>query len=344
MHHIPLSLVSGLRSVDRALVVAELIRSGRSDVIEHAPHRGEDLGTAAFAIAARAGDLVESRDLVIVDLDPFTPPVEFALAMHSALDDRALGGRARLRDVITVASASDIHALLFSTVGACREAEAERLATQLEFATLVVLTGTDTGTDAGTTGTTGSARDLVTRLNPRAFVIPISSLPATVASEWWARPRQAHRLDETLGWVLELAGIRSRQASTNPVRTVVFRDLRPFHPSRFARLVSSVFTSGDVGRILRSRGLVTLASRPGRLGSWATAGRCVSFEPTSMLAGHPGATVGQELVFFGLDLDSDALSERLVGCLLTDAELIAGPTEWANYRDRFPSWQVDHDR
>ncbi len=59
------------------------------------------------------------------------------------------------------------------------------------------------------------------------------------------------------------------------------------------------------------------------------------------------ATAAEELVLIGENLDAPGLEARLDTCLLTDAELAAGPEAWAAYPDPFPDWGDafgdDHD-
>ena len=127
------------------------------------------------------------------------------------------------------------------------------------------------------------------------------------------------------------------------MNTVVFRDPRPFHPARLCEVVGNCLEPAQVGTILRSRGLIRLASRPKRVGLWASAGRVLNIEPTTMLSWDTESPVGQEIVFFGHQLRHDRLLDALSGCLLSDDELIAGPMEWVDYHDAFPEWLIDRE-
>jgi hypothetical protein len=48
----------------------------------------------------------------------------------------------------------------------------------------------------------------------------------------------------------------------------------------------------------------------------------------------------QAIAFMGLAFDPDVCKARLDACLLTDSEMSAGPQNWANFSDPFPSWTV----
>ncbi len=40
-------------------------------------------------------------------------------------------------------------------------------------------------------------------------------------------------------------------------------------------------------------------------------------------------------------MDEDALRHAFDACLLSDAELAAGPEAWARYADPFPQWSIE---
>jgi len=51
----------------------------------------------------------------------------------------------------------------------------------------------------------------------------------------------------------------------------------------------------------------------------------------------------QELVFIGREMDEPTLRAQLDACLLTDAELAAGPAAWQRYPDPIPAWTATAD-
>lgn len=48
----------------------------------------------------------------------------------------------------------------------------------------------------------------------------------------------------------------------------------------------------------------------------------------------------QELVFIGQNLNPQAVTAQLDGCLLNDDELLAGKQLWETLPDPFPAWDA----
>jgi len=338
------SLVSGVDNAATSLVAA--IMSGHQP--DHAPtgelaSPSDDSGEFALDLAIKLDALADSgqRGHTVVQLDPRANTMEVGLIVDTMLQRRT-GEQpvVRLRDLVTVADVRDIRRWLFADG---RETDAvdfdsgAALARQIEFATVVVLTHGDAVPD----GKLREAIAVVAKLNPRALVLPLER-----AVEVVSKPRkriEPRQLGEAMGWLLELSGKAGWPTTRASISSVVFRDPRPFHPGRLSEVIATCLEPETVGRIVRSRGLIRLASRPDRVGSWSSAGRILNIEPTAMLSWDPESPAGQELVFFGKDLDADQLTAVLGACLLSDDELIAGPMEWANYADPFPEWVVDHE-
>lgn len=345
------SLVSGVDTAAASLVAA--ILSGRRP--DHAP-TGEfssptaDSGEFAIDLAMKLDALADAgqRGHTVVQLDPRANTMEVGLIVDTMFQRRTDEQPVvRLRDLVAVSDVRDIRRWLFAdgrdidgrdTATDTEDfGSGETLARQIEFATVVVLTHGKAVPD----GKLREAIAMIAKLNPRALVLPFER-----AVEVVSKPRkrvEPRQLGEAMGWLLELSGKAGWPTTRASISSVVFRDPRPFHPGRLSKVIATCLEPDTVGTIVRSRGLIRLASRPDRVGSWSSAGRILNIEPTAMLSWDPESPTGQELVFFGKDLDADQLAAVLGACLLSNDELLAGPMGWANYADPFPEWVVDHE-
>ncbi|TFD28833.1 MULTISPECIES: hypothetical protein [Cryobacterium] len=63
--------------------------------------------------------------------------------------------------------------------------------------------------------------------------------------------------------------------------------------------------------------------------------------PIEVGSHDPESPWGQEIAFFGKDLDAATLTTNLDACLLTDREFVSGPSEWKCLADPFPAWDLD---
>jgi len=335
--HLAVTVVTGLDPRAKSPVLAALGAPLLPDRFE----AGDD---AALTLADRLCALADDgeRGDLLVELPPHADVVETALVLRHMLGASRSG--AVLRDVIAVATAADVSALLFRDGEANEVDDPERLALQLEFATTIVLVDPHAVSHRRIAQIGG----LLTALNPAANRLTFTQqhgfavLAAPGAAPAPRRAPSIEGLGQTTGWILELAGHAGPPITRGGVRCLVYRDPRPFHPVRLAAVVESWLEPEEAGLIVRSRGLVRLASRPDRVGSWSTAGGVLALDPTSMTTWHPDTPSGQELVFFGVDLNRDHIRRALDSCLLSGDELIAGPMEWETYYDPFPVWLLDH--
>jgi G3E family GTPase len=337
------SLVSGIDAAERARV-CRLLSGTASDRAPSAEieEETEDSGEFALVLADRllAAAHAGETGRTVVALDPDADVMEVGFVLETAFEDRRHEGPpAELHDLVSVVAVRDVHRWLLSTAPApaVDHVTAELLASQLEFATVVVLPDADAVPPEHLRSTLG----LVQRLNPDATVVTgtLTGMRTTrrPGGRWCAR-----RVGRRMGWALELAEPNASLAWANDVGALVFRDPRPFHPERLFDAVVHQLVPQRVGRIARSRGLVQLATRADHHGSWRSAGDTVSFDPTGLSSWDADAPAGHEMVFFGEHLDRERITTTLHGCLLTDDELIAGPTAWARFRDPFPAWPAHH--
>ncbi|MDQ0577086.1 GTP-binding protein [Agromyces albus] len=336
------TLVSGLRRADRSRFAALTSGAAAAQQVEPSSTGHEEfhleLADRLLELAARG-----RAGSVVVDLDPRVDCLEAGLVLRHIFAAEASDGiPVQLRELVTIARVADIRRWLFREgPDHTRRGEydtSERLAAQLESASTIVLADL---TDAPSV----AAREviaLLNRLNPSARILPPSEAEHPAASSVPANDR-LDALGRDMGWMLELEGRAGLPTTISGIGAFVFRDPRPFHPTRLGHVVEHFLDPEDAGLIVRSRGLVRLASRPGRVGSWSSAGRVLSLDPTAMLSWDVDSPQGQELVFFGRELQPEYLANVLSAALLADDELLAGPMEWAGYRDPFPAWGLEHD-
>jgi len=273
-----------------------------------------------------------ARGHLALSLDAAVDPLEACMVMQQRFaSQHPVHAPVHVRDVVTVVHPDELQPLVdHDQVAAVDELEA--LVGRIECATIVVIAHRGAR----------RAADVAHALNPRAAIVAVDDVAAVTR----ARLRSLVRppvgdLGVAQGWMLALNS-PVLSAIDDSCSRVVFRDPRPFHPVRLAEVVASCLVPEVVGTIWRSRGLVRLASRASRVGSWSTVGPTLSLDPTSMTSNDVDAPSGQEIAFVGEHLNAARLADCLGSALLTDDELIAGPMEWQTYADPFPVWNVDH--
>jgi G3E family GTPase len=293
-----------------------------------------------------------TRSEVMLEIHPSIAPIEVAASVIAAGGDGALRadlGALRLGNLVSVLDAStfwgDLRSDALAPVppASCRthgehdRTLADALVEQIEWASVVVINKTDLSTAAEC----ADLRNFVRLLNPASHVVFARQGKSSISP--WICPREnmLEWLQQSPGWICQLNGKGRLAGSGSGFGCVVYRDPRPFHPGRLAEFLKDMTTAS--GEILRSRGLFRLASRPHIVGSWNSAGPTIGFEPTSMGSHDPESPWGQEIAFFGKDLDAATLTGNLDACLLTDREFVSGPIEWKCLADPFPAWDLDSD-
>lgn len=330
------NLVSGLTGAGKSSIARA---SGRTSIRLN----GSDPDAVRHAIAGHA-----TPAEVMLEAHPSAVPVEVAISLIAAGGDPALRPDAaiRLGNFVSVLDASSFWRDIRSdrlapeppvpcgTHGEHDRTVADALVQQIEWASVVVINKTDLATAADS----ADLRDFVRLLNPSSHVVFARHGHSPVSP--WLPPREdmLKWLQQSPGWIRQLNGEGLLASSRTGLGCVVYRDPRPFHPGRLAAFLSDKAT--DSGEILRSRGLFRLASRPHVVGSWNSAGPSIEFEPTGMGSHNPESPWGQEIAFFGRDLDGARLTANLNACLLTDDEFVGGPLEWRSLGDPFPGWDL----
>mmetsp|Transcript_72425 Transcript_72425/g.169624 ORF Transcript_72425/g.169624 Transcript_72425/m.169624 type:complete len:413 (-) Transcript_72425:167-1405(-) len=143
------------------------------------------------------------------------------------------------------------------------------------------------------------------------------------------------------GWVQELTGNHVPETEEYNIRSFVFKAKKPFHPARMLLLQSN----GSDG-ILRSKGIIWIASSPHQALIWGQAGASVRIEAGSLWL-HESTNRSQwppviqdnrrqEVVFIGTGMDEAAIRERLEQAFVTDEEMRAHGREWHEGAQDFP--------
>jgi G3E family GTPase len=333
------NLVSGLAGAGKSSIA----RASGTTSIRLA---GSDRSAVSNAIAGI------TRTEVMLEIHPSIVPIEVAMSVIAAGGDRALRPDAevlRIGNFVSVLDASTFWAGIRSdalapippvscvTHGEHDRTIADALVEQIEWASVVVINKTDLATAADC----ADLRDFVRLLNPSSHVV-FAHHGRTSVKPWFPpRENMLAWLQQSPGWIRQLNGEGLLTSSGIGLGCVVYRDPRPFHPGRLAKFLSD--KAAKSGEILRSRGLFRLASRPHVVGSWNSAGPTIGFEPTSMGSHDPESPWGQEIAFFGKNLDGIKLTANLDACLLTNREFIGDPSEWKSLADPFPAWDLDVD-
>jgi G3E family GTPase len=232
---------------------------------------------------------------------------------------------------------------------------AELLVDQVEFADVIIVNKADLVGNAERERLEHALR----QLNRQARILPASYCQVPLDAVIDTGSFDFSRAAAAPGWLTELRGSHIPETEEYGITSFVYRARRPFHPARFHAAMQQDWP----GNVLRSKGWFWLASRPDAAGEWSQAGGIVRHGPAGIWwAAAPRAhwpqdpeyrarieaefegeygDRRQELVFIGQHLEPDAIRAILDACLLTDAEMAAGPRAWCEFEDPFPAWFED---
>ena len=228
---------------------------------------------------------------------------------------------------------------------------AELLVDQVEIANVLVLNKTDKMSGDDIARLTGILR----KLNHTATLAPATHGRIPLALVFDTGLFDFERVEQTAGWLQELQGSHTPETEEYGIGSFVYRRRRPFHPARLAATFDGYFEG-----VLRAKGVVWLATRHDVAGALSIAGDSLTLEPggpwfaamnpadlaedpeTLEWAGrvweHEYGDRRQELVFIGIEMPRQAIEATLDGCLLTDAEMASGASEWVSLDDPLPEW------
>lgn len=213
------------------------------------------------------------------------------------------------------------------------------LTEQVEFANVILLNKTDLVTPEQA----ALMEALVHKLNPGAVIYKTEFGKIDPSLILDTGRFDFDEASQSAGWIAALHEPHTPETEEYGIGSMVFRNSRPFHPQRLWNYISVTFPAN----IIRSKGLLWLASRAGNALNFSQAGGSSRMEtagvwwasmPYAERIQHPDflhyreSIEGRwhkdfgdrmnELVFIGQDIDKQALKQELTACLLTDEEIL----------------------
>jgi G3E family GTPase len=307
-------------------------------------------------------------DYLLIESTGISEPMPVAATfLFEAEDGSHLAEVARLDTMLTVVDAcrfiewfDEIEDL--SELGIGRDEEddrsvAELLIDQVEFADVIAVSKAD----LVTTDELGQVVGLVTALNPRARIEVIEHGQISLDSVFDTGLFDEEAAALAPGWVRQINGESVPESEEYGISSFVFRHRWPFHPQRLVEALSEPWEG-----VLRSKGFCWVASRPDIQAMWSQAGLSISLEPLApWFAASPESDwefeapedrehlmktwdplLGDrqvEVVFIGIDMDQELITDRLNRCVLTAEEFAEGMDSWRSFSDPLPEWDLACD-
>lgn len=233
------------------------------------------------------------------------------------------------------------------------------LVDQVEFANVILLNKTDLVTPYDLE----QLDQIIRRLNPNAEVLHTTESNVPLAKIMGTGRFQLAEAEEMPDWLAVPRGEEEIETEEYGISSFVYRRDRPFHPQRLNDELGGDMEEGLFDGILRSKGLMWIASRNDWAYDWSQAGCSIRMDPAgfwwaaaseeewptdeealaeirSRFNGEHGDR-HQELVIIGQGLDQQRVESILDRCLLTDLEFVQGPATWTNFEDPFPPIEIE---
>ena len=235
------------------------------------------------------------------------------------------------------------------------------LVDQVEFANVIIINKTDLVTPYDLE----QLDQVVRRLNPNAEILHSKESQVPLAKIMGTGRFQLADAEAMPEWLAVPRGEEETETEEYGISSFVYRRDRPFHPKRLHDEMGGDMEEGLFAGVLRSKGLMWIASRNDWAYDWSQAGCSIRMIPAgywwaaapdeqwpehqdeieeinSRFDGEHGDR-HQELVFIGQGLDRQRIEGILDQCLLTDDEYSQGAEAWLGLEDPLPPIEMDSE-
>lgn len=235
------------------------------------------------------------------------------------------------------------------------------LVDQVEFANVVIINKTD----LVTAYELEQLDHIVRRLNPTAEILHSTESQVVLSKVLGTGRFQLAEAEAMPQWLAVPRGQEETETEEYGISSFVYRRDRPFHPKRLTAVVDDDMDEGLFSGVLRSKGILWIASRNDWAYDWSQAGCSIRMDPAgfwwaaapdeewpedeesrqeirSKFVGDYGDR-HQELVFIGQGLDQQHMEAILDRCLVTELEYVQGPGVWGEFEDPLPAIELEVD-
>ncbi len=236
------------------------------------------------------------------------------------------------------------------------------LVDQVEFANVIIINKTDLVTPYDLE----QLAVLLRKLNENARIIQTTEGRVPLDQVLGTGLFSLSEAEQQPEWLAVPRGEETTETEEYGISSFVYRSRRPFHPQRLSDALDESLNDGMFTGVLRSKGLVWIASKHDWAYDWSQAGCSIRIDPAgywwasapeeewpeekseierirSMFQGFYGDR-RQELVFIGREMDEPAIRDILESCLVTDLEFVQGPELWDQLADPFPAVELQGEQ
>ncbi len=233
------------------------------------------------------------------------------------------------------------------------------LVDQVEFANVIVINKTDLVSPYELE----QLDQIIRRFNPNAEIVHATESQVPLSTILGTGRFQLAEAEQMPDWLAVPRGQEDTETEEYGISSFVYRRDRPFHPKRLNEVLDDDHEDRLFAGILRSKGLMWIASRHDWAYDWSQAGCSIRLNPAGFwwaaapeeewpsdeaaIAEIRSNFIGpygdrhQQLVLIGQGLDQQRIENILDRCLVTDLEFVLGPNAWADFEDPFPPIELE---